>query len=51
MVRGKWIVTSAWPYVNYEPHLGTLIHLLSADVFSRYLRMRGEDVVMVSGSD
>jgi|GEM_PF-12532 len=47
----KWIVTSAWPYVNYEPHIGTLIHLLSADVFTRYLRVRGEDAVMVSGSD
>ena len=47
----KWIVTSAWPYVNYEPHLGTLIHLLSADVFTRYLRLRGDDAIMVSGSD
>jgi len=49
---GKWIVCSAWPYVNSVPHLGTLIgSVLSADVFARYLRMRGEDVVFVSGSD
>ncbi|MDP7974940.1 MAG: methionine--tRNA ligase [Thermoprotei archaeon] len=47
----KWIVTAAWPYVNYEPHLGTLIHLLSADAFSRYLKMNGEEAVSVSGSD
>lgn len=34
------------------PHLGTLIgSVLSADVFARYLRLRGEEVVFVSGSD
>lgn len=48
---GKWIVCSAWPYVNTVPHLGTFIHLLSADVFSRYLQLKGEDVVSVTGSD
>lgn len=47
----KIVVASAWPYVNHVPHLGTFIHLLSADVAARYYRMRGEDVVMVSGSD
>lgn len=47
----KWIVCSAWPYVNTVPHLGTFIHLLSADVFTRYLRLNGEDVVAVTGSD
>jgi methionyl-tRNA synthetase len=48
---GKWIVCSAWPYVNTLPHLGTFIHLLSADVFSRYLILKGEDVISVTGSD
>jgi len=48
---GKWIVCSAWPYVNTLPHLGTFIHLLSADVFSRYLSLKGEDVISVTGSD
>jgi methionyl-tRNA synthetase len=48
---GKWIVCSAWPYVNTIPHLGTFIHLLSADVFSRYLSLKGEDVISVTGSD
>jgi len=47
----KWIVCSAWPYVNSVPHIGTFMHLLSADVYARYLRMKGEDVVAVSGSD
>jgi len=48
---GKWIVCSAWPYVNTLPHLGTFIHLLSADVFSRYLTLKGEEVISVTGSD
>src|SRR5439155_14389670 len=48
---GRWVVCSAWPYVNDRPHLGTFTHLLSADVSARYLRLKGEDVVIVSGSD
>jgi len=37
--------------VNYVPHLGTTIHLLSTDVAARYYRLKGEEVMMVSGSD
>ncbi len=48
---GRWVVCAGWPYVNDRPHLGTLTQLLSADVYARYLRLRGEDVVLVSGSD
>jgi len=48
---GKVLVTCAWPYVNYMPHLGTLVQVLSSDVVARYYRLKGEDVVMVSGSD
>jgi len=48
---GKWVVCAAWPYVHMVPHLGTFIHLLSADVFTRYLRLKGEDVISVTGSD
>jgi len=47
----KYIVASAWPYSDYVPHLGTVIHLLSADVYSRYLRLMGHEVVFVTGSD
>ena len=50
--RNKWIVTSAWPYVNAIPHLGNMIgSVLSADVFARYLRLKGDEVIFVSGSD
>jgi methionyl-tRNA synthetase len=48
---GKVLVACAWPYVNYLPHLGTLVQVLSADVVARYYRLKDEDVVMVSGSD
>ena len=51
MKIGKVLVTCAWPYVNYMPHLGTLVQVLSADVAARYYRFKGKDVVMVSGSD
>lgn len=48
----KWVIGAAWPYVNNVPHLGTMIgSLLSADVFAKYLKLRGEDYVFVSGSD
>ena len=48
----RWIVTAAWPYAHGVPHLGNLIgSLLSADIFARYLRLRGHDVIFVSGSD
>lgn len=49
---GKVLVTSAWPYINVTPHLGNLVgSILSADVTARYYRLRGDDVLMVSGSD
>ena len=49
---GKILVTSAWPYINVTPHLGNLVgSILSADVVARYYRLRGDDVLMVSGSD
>ena len=46
------LVTSAWPYINVTPHLGNLVgSVLSADVVARYYRLKGNDVLMVSGSD
>ncbi|MDI6690572.1 MAG: methionine--tRNA ligase [Candidatus Bathyarchaeota archaeon] len=52
MKLGKVLVTSAWPYINVTPHIGNLVgSVLSADVVARYYRLKGEEVVMVSGSD
>jgi len=51
-LSGKVLVTSAWPYINVMPHIGNLVgSVLSADVTARYYRLRGEDVLFVSGSD
>ncbi|WP_139977844.1 methionine--tRNA ligase [Nocardioides litoris] len=42
----------AWPYANGPRHIGHVAGFaLPADVFSRYSRMAGHDVLMVSGSD
>ena len=45
-------VAVAWPYANGPLHLGHIAGCyLSADIFARYHRMKGNDVLMVSGSD
>jgi methionyl-tRNA synthetase len=50
--KNKWVITSAWPYVNAMPHLGNMIGIvLSADIFARFCRLKGDEVVFVSGSD
>lgn len=46
------LVTSALPYVNNYPHLGNIIGaVLSADVYSRYLRQRSTNIIYVCGTD
>mmetsp|Transcript_35423 Transcript_35423/g.67796 ORF Transcript_35423/g.67796 Transcript_35423/m.67796 type:complete len:1001 (-) Transcript_35423:335-3337(-) len=46
------LVTSALPYVNNVPHLGNIIGcVLSADVYARYCRSRGYNVIYVCGTD
>ncbi|KAK4181287.1 tRNA synthetases class I (M)-domain-containing protein [Triangularia setosa] len=46
------LITSALPYVNNVPHLGNIIgSVLSADVFARYCRGRGDNTVFVGGTD
>jgi methionyl-tRNA synthetase len=48
----KILVSAAWPYANAEIHVGNLTgSYLPADIFARYNRLRGNDVLMVSGSD
>ncbi len=46
------LVAVAWPYANAEIHVGNLTgSYLPADIFARYNRLRGRNVLMVSGSD
>jgi len=48
----KILVAVAWPYASGSRHLGHLAGAyLPPDVFSRYQRAAGNDVLMVSGSD
>ena len=48
----RFLVTSALPYANNRPHLGHVAGAyLPADIYVRYLRMLGDDVVFICGSD
>jgi methionyl-tRNA synthetase len=44
-------IGGAWPYANGSLHLGRVASLLPGDVLARYFRLKGEDVLYVSGSD
>src|SRR6185295_16190840 len=45
-------VSVAWPYANGDLHVGHLAGAyLPADIFARYHRLKGNHVLMVSGSD
>ncbi|CAA9282240.1 MAG: Methionyl-tRNA synthetase [uncultured Chloroflexia bacterium] len=46
------LVSVAWPYANGPFHVGHIAGAyLPADIFARYQRLRGNNVLMVSGSD
>lgn len=48
----KYLITSALPYVNGELHLGHLIGCyLPSDVYARFCRAMGRDVLYVCGAD
>jgi methionyl-tRNA synthetase len=53
MGRMTHVLTAlAWPYANGPRHIGHVAGFgVPADVFARYMRMRGHDVLMVSGTD
>ncbi|MFH1392262.1 MAG: methionine--tRNA ligase [bacterium] len=51
-MKQKIFIGLAWPYVNGDLHIGHLAgYLLPADIFARFHRFLGNDVLMVSGSD
>lgn len=48
----RTMVTAALPYANGPVHIGHLAGVyVPADIYVRYLRLKGEDVVFVGGSD
>ncbi|WP_432662260.1 methionine--tRNA ligase [Wukongibacter baidiensis] len=44
-------IGGAWPYANGSLHVGHIAGLIAGDVLARYFRLKGEDVLYVSGSD
>jgi methionyl-tRNA synthetase len=50
--KGKFLITSAIPYINGVKHLGNLAgSLLPADVHARFRRQLGDDVLFICGTD
>jgi methionyl-tRNA synthetase len=48
----RYLVTSALPYANGPIHIGHLAGVyVPSDIYTRYLRMKGVDVISVCGSD
>jgi len=48
----RTLVTTALPYANGPVHIGHLAGVyVPADIYVRYLRLRGEDVLLIGGSD
>ncbi|MEJ6949990.1 methionine--tRNA ligase [Natronospora cellulosivora (SeqCode)] len=44
-------IGGAWPSANGSLHLGHIASLLPGDILARYYRLKGEDVLYLSGSD
>ena len=48
----RYLITSALPYINGVKHLGNLIgSMLPADVYARFLRQKGHEVLLICGTD
>ena len=48
----RYLVTSALPYANGPIHIGHLAGVyIPSDIYTRYLRIKGEEVVSICGSD
>ncbi|MFJ7625567.1 methionine--tRNA ligase [Streptomyces sp. NPDC097595] len=48
----RHLITSALPYINGIKHLGNLVgSMLPADVYTRYLRQRGEEALYICATD
>ncbi|HVN08608.1 MAG TPA: class I tRNA ligase family protein, partial [Patescibacteria group bacterium] len=47
----KFYFTTPIYYVNARPHIGHTYTTIVADTIARYRRMRGDDVVFLTGTD
>ena len=51
-MANRYTVTTALPYANGPLHLGHVAGVyIPADIYARYLRLKGEDVVFIGGTD
>lgn len=51
MPKNKILVTSALPYANGPIHIGHLVEYIQTDIFVRFLRLTGEDVIYCCADD
>ena len=48
----RTLITTALPYANGPVHIGHLAGVyVPADIYARYLRLKGQEVIMIGGSD
>ena len=51
LAKRQILVTSALPYANGAIHIGHLVGYIQADIWVRFQRLRGHEVVYVCGDD
>ena len=51
MEKQNIVIGGAWPYANSSLHLGHIAGLISGDFLARFYRLKGNNVLYVSGSD
>jgi methionyl-tRNA synthetase len=50
-MKNKFYITTTWPYVNAEPHVGFALEIIQADVIARYRAIQGDEVFFNTGTD
>lgn len=51
MTKNKILITSALPYANGSIHIGHLVEYIQTDIFVRFLKLKGEDVIYCCADD
>ncbi|MBI2635257.1 MAG: methionine--tRNA ligase [Parcubacteria group bacterium] len=50
-IKIKFYITTAIDYVNAKPHIGHALEKIQADVLARYRRIKGDEVLFLTGTD
>lgn len=50
-ISGKILITAALPYANGSIHLGHMVEYIQADIYARFLRLIGKDVIFLCADD